>query len=77
MMPLNLRRVTALILRTLAERLGLPTSVSPKDLCQKIDGKLTDEGCELREIQVVVERGTTEAEGLGRVLLQDSEGTFL
>jgi len=69
--------VTALVLRTVAARLGLPTSVSPEELRQMIDGKLTDQGREPRDIQVVVERGTTEAKGPGRVLLQDDEGPFL
>ena len=74
-MPLNSRRVTALVLRTVAARLELPTSASPEDLRQIIDGKLVEQECEPRDVQVVIEPETTERPA--RVLLQDGEGTFL
>ena len=74
-MPLNSRRVTALVLRTVAARLELPTSASPEDLRQIIDGKLVEQKREPRDVQVVIEPETTERPA--RVLLQDGEGTFL
>ena len=76
-MPLNSRRVTRPVLRSLAAELGLPTSASTEDLRQMVDGKLADMGREPRDVLVVIERETTEAEGPGRVRLHDGEGAFL
>ena len=42
-----------------------------------VDGKLADMGREPRDVLVVIERETTEAEGSGRVRLHDREGAFL
>ena len=69
-MPLNSRRVTRPVLRSLAAELGLPTSASTEDLRQMVDGKLADMGREPRDVLVVIE-------GPGRVRLHDGEGAFL
>ena len=76
-MPLNSRRVTGPVLHSLATELGLPTSASTADLRQMVDGKLEDMGREPRDVLVVIEWETTEAEGSGRVRLLDGEGAFL
>ena len=74
-MPLNSRRVTGLILRSVAASLGLPTSAPVEDLRQMIDEELAEQGREPRDVQLVVE--TAETEAPGRVLLYDGEGAFL
>ena len=74
-MPLNSRRVTGLILRSVAASLGLPTSAPVEDLRQMIDGELAERGREPRDVLLVVE--TAETEAPGRVLLYDGEGAFL
>ena len=72
-LPLNSRWVTGPVLRSVAAKLGLPTSASGEDLRQMIDERLTEQGQEPRDILVTV----AETEGPGRVLLHDSDGTFL
>ena len=67
LMPLNSRRVMMLALRLVTAGLGLPMSAPGDDLCQMIDGHLEGEARKPRDVQVDVERGTTEAEGIRRV----------
>ena len=77
-MPLNSRRVTRPVLRSLAAELGLPTTSSNEDLRQMVDGKLTDMGRQPRDVLVVVESAdTAEDEGPTRVRLHDGEVSFL
>ena len=70
-LPLNSKRLTALLLRQLAGGLGVPTAASPADLCSMIEGKLTEDGRDPLSTQVVlhsVKHGTH--------LLQDETGVF-
>ena len=76
-MPLNSRRVTGPILRSVAATLGLPTRASAEELRQMIDGRLEELGREPRDVLVVVERGNVETDEPGHVWLHDGEGPFL
>ena len=70
-MPLNSRRVTGPILRSVAATLG---RASAEELRHMIDGRLEELGREPRDVLVVVGRGTVEP---GHVWLHDGEGPFL
>ena len=56
-------------MRALAEGLGLPTNASREDLVQMVCGKLTDEGRQPSNIQLVVEER--------QLKLRDVDGVFL
>jgi len=51
-LPLNSKRLKRSQLERLAKALDLPTSASSDELRQLIDGKLTDQGKEARNVQV-------------------------
>ena len=74
---LNSQKVTRHVLRSLAAELGLHTSAPTADLRLMVDGKLADKGREPKNVLVIIERETTEAEEPGRVQLHDNEGAFL
>ena len=59
-LPLNSKRLTAAHVQQLARTLGLPTTASPDDIRQMIDGKLAEIGRETPNVQVVVQH---EVEG--------------
>ena len=71
-MPLNSRRLTALLLRRLADGLGVPIGATQADLRPMIEGKLTESGRDPLHIQVItrsVENGT-------HLSLRDESGIF-
>ena len=68
-LPLNSRRVTGRQMRALAAGLDLPTNASQEDLAQMIRGKLTDDGRQPRNVQLVV--------GEWKLKLCDEDGVFL
>ena len=68
-MPLNSRRVTRSQLRAVAEELGLPASTTGEDLAQMVSGKLTEEGRDPKNAQVVVSDDQLQ--------LEDERGVFL
>ena len=77
--PLNSRRLTAQILRSLAAGLDIPTSASNEELWQMIKGKLLEQEREPRDVQVVIMAAATEGTGASpeRIMLQDEDGVFL
>ena len=74
--PLNSRRLTAKILRSLAAGLDIPTSASNEELRQMIEGKLLEQEREPRDVQVVIMAAATEGTGASPEL-QDEDGVFL
>ena len=68
-LPLNSRRVTGRQMRALATGWDLPTNASQEDLAQMIRGKLTDDGRQPRNVQLVV--------GERKLKLRDEDGVFL
>ena len=72
-LPLNSKRLKRSQLERLAKALDLPTSASGDELRQLIDGKLTDQGKEARNVQVVSDDATPAS----RFALEDEEGEFL
>ena len=71
--PLNSRRLTGLYLRSIAKAIGLPATGTVEQTRVIIDGKLTEMGRDLRNVQVVVrswERGET-------LLFRDMDGAFV
>ena len=77
--PLNSRRLTAQILRSLATGLEILTSTSNEELRQIIEGKLLEQEREPRDVQVVIMAAETEETGASseRILFQDKDGVFL
>ena len=75
LLPLNSKRITSTFIRVLAKGLGLPTEASAEDLRRMIEGKLTEEDREPRNVQVLIQ--DTEGGGATRLLLQDENGIFL
>ena len=67
--PLNSRKVTARVVRALAEKLGLPTSGTREDTLQIVIGKLQDDGKVPSNVQVMIHDV--------HIALQDDEGQFL
>ena len=67
--PLNSRKVTARVVRALAEKLGLPTSGTREDTLQIVIGKLQDDGKVPSNVQVTIHDI--------HIALQDDEGQFL
>ena len=72
-LPLNSKRLKRSQLECLAKALDLPTSASSDELRQPIDDKLTDQGKEARNVQVVSDDATPAS----RFALEDEEGEFL
>ena len=52
LLPLNSRRLTATHLHRLAAELELPTEASADELRQMIDGKLTETGRDVMNVQL-------------------------
>ena len=72
-LPLNSKRLTSNYLRRLAAQLELPTSASVDDLRQMVDGKLTDEGRDVMNVQVILQGTDSRCE----FTLEDEDGQFL
>ena len=72
-LPLNSKRLTVNHLRQLASEVSVPTGVSSDELRQMIDGKLTEEGRDTPNVQVVL----LNAELGSEFFLEDEEGKFL
>ena len=53
-LPFNSKRLTTNHLRHLASELEVPTTASPDEIRQMIDGKLTEAGREVLNVQVVL-----------------------
>ena len=68
-MLLNSRRVTRSQLWAVAEKLGLPTSATGEDLAQIVSGKLTEEGRDPKNVQIVLSDDQLQ--------LEDMDGVFL
>ena len=68
-LPLNSRRITTGQMRALAAGLELPTNASREDLAQMLCGKLTEEGRQSSNVQLVV--------GDRQLRLRDENGVFL
>ena len=72
-LPLNSRRLTAVIVKRIAKALELPDSAALDDLRQMVDGKLSEQGEEPRSVQVALidtERGVV-------IELRNEDGVFL
>ena len=57
--PLNSRRMKAVYLRRVADKLGLPSNATANDLRQIVEGKLREMGHEPGNLQVAVEESPT------------------
>ena len=68
-LPLNSKRITAVLLRAIAQKLCLSCKGSLADLRLTIEGKLREEGKDTTSVQAIVQET--------RVLLIDEEGVFL
>ena len=53
-LPFNSKRLTANYLRRLTTEVGVPTSTSVTELRQMIDGKLSEDGRDMLNVQVVL-----------------------
>ena len=71
--PLNSRWLTGKCLKLIATALKLPAGAPNSDLLVMIEAKVTEQGHEPGNVQVVMEEGTLQ----GRITLQDEEGEFL
>ncbi len=69
-LPLNSRRLKAAHLRALAE---LPTSASPDETCQLVEGKLEGLNKEPRNVQVITQQVD---DGGTSLYLTDEDGVF-
>ena len=80
---LNSRRLTGAVIKRVARALELPTAAALEDIRQMIDGKLSEQGRDPRDVQVIqteVEAETdtdTDAVGGVAIELRDSTGPFL
>ena len=72
-LPLNSKWLKSGHQQWLAKELGVPTAASVDELRQMIDGKLTEEGKETRNVQAMLEGADPTAE----LSLVDAEGRFL
>ena len=72
-LPLNSRWLTASHLRCLAAELEVPTGASTDEICQMIDGKLTEAGRDVMNVQVVLISAQPSCE----FHLEDADGKFL
>ena len=72
-LPLNSKRLTTNHLRRLASELEVPTTASPDEIRQMIDGKLTEAGREVLNVQVVL----VSAQPTCEFSLEDEGGKFL
>ena len=72
-LPLNSKWLKSGRQRRLAKELGVPTAALVDELCQMVDGKLTEEGNETRNVQAMLEGADPTAE----FSLVDAEGRFL
>lgn len=79
-LPLNLRCLTAAHLRVVAGSMGLPTKVLMDEIQQLIEGKLSEDGRELQNVQVIVQEPSQVGEGdsaQARLCLVDDGGVFM
>ena len=80
---LNSRRLTGAVIKRVARALELPTAAALEDIRQMIDGKLSEQGRDPRDVQVIqteveAEADTdTDAVGGVAIELRDSTGPFL
>ena len=72
-LPLNSKRLTVSHLRRLASEVGVPTDASADELRQMIDGKLTEDGRDALNIQVVL----LSVDPSSEFSLEDEGGKFL
>ena len=72
-LPLNSKRLTAVLIRQLARALEIPTTASLEDVRMLIDGKLEEMGHEPMNVQAVLRPGET----VTNVALIGSDGQFL
>ena len=72
-LPLNSRRLTASHLRRLAAELEVPTGASTNEIRQMIDGKLTEAGRDVMNVQEVLVSAQPSCE----FHLEDADGKFL
>ena len=72
-LPLNSKRLTTNYLRRLATEVGVPTTASGDELWQMIDGKLSENGHDAPNVQVVLPSTDPSCE----FSLEDEEGRFL
>ncbi|KAL5481622.1 hypothetical protein EMCRGX_G021819 [Ephydatia muelleri] len=73
-LSLNSRRLTTAHIRQLAVALEIPTRASAADILRMIEGKITEDGRDPFNVQVVVKEGE---DGGILLQLQDAEGVFL
>eukprot|EP00731_Ephydatia_muelleri_P035288 Em0112g3a len=73
-LSLNSRRLTTTHIRQLAVALEIPTRASAADILRMIEGKITEDGRDPFNVQVVVKEGE---DGGILLQLQDAEGVFL
>lgn len=71
--PLSSQRMTANWLRRIGSAIDLPTTAFTVELLQMIETKLTEQGHDSRNVQVVSKDGTPKS----RISLQDEKGEFL
>lgn len=72
-LPLNLRRLTAVLLKRIARQIDLPTTAALKEQRRMIKGMLTERGEDPMEIQVAL----TETETGTDIALRSETGVFL
>ena len=72
-LPLNSKRLTVGHLRRLASALEVPTGASADEIRQMIDGKLSEAGLEVPNVQVILPTSEPGCE----FSLEDEEGKFL
>ena len=72
--PLNSRRLTGPYLMCIAKAMGLPTSGATDATRVMIDGKITEMGCDPRNVQVTVR---THPHGQETLSLRDVDGVFV
>ena len=80
----NSRRLTATYLKAIARKMGLPTSATTDEIRVLIEGRLTEDGREARDVQVIVQeqpKGMGEdsacSKGTVRLFLVDETGVVI
>ena len=77
-LPLNSRRLVAEYVKAIAMNMGLPTRASTDEVRQMVEGKLSENGHEPHNVQVVIQEPEegTESEHLVHLFLVDEAGVF-
>lgn len=77
-LPLNSRRLVAEHVKAIATSMGLSTRASTDEVRQMVDGRLSEDGREPRNVQVVVQepREGTDSEIVVHLFLVDETGVF-